>query len=535
MKVIFNRFSAKYAKDIKLNLIRELGITRAISIDGLAGHIKPDELAGSKCDYTQMDLWETSNCVYNHVDWNLIPPVDETLAEKLYKTESDVMRLFEKDQTIYTPFNTDTPKSELDSILNFMPERYMQGTLIGMPYDERKRNYYRHVRYWNHILDSEKIDLLIFALSPHFIYEYIIYRLAEAKGIPAIWSYHSAIVGSCGIFEGITDYGKGLPQVMNDLKLKYKNADEITFEKEEFQEEWDRLNEDYKKQTNPVGGDLVLWDDLVKKTNDRFAADIDLNDIGKRKRKFKGLDKFKARWKQISDIDYWHFRLKYGTLNKYTSSLIQYYNSICSEPDLKSNFIYFPLHLQPEDSNAPRAGMYAHQELIVDMLSHFLPDNWYIYIKEHPAQKHKHRSPLFYQYLCNNPKVKLIKTTHSTFELLNYCKAVVTINGTAGWEGLFKGKPCMMYGYFFYKYAPGVYHIRTNEQCKKAVEDIVSGKPLFDVNDLKYFIKAVEVNTFRGGLLAENVAFLNYDDKEITDVMTKAYLDKIKEMNYAKS
>lgn len=534
MNVIFNRFSAQYAKQIKLALIKELNIKQAVSVDALSGQIQSSDDMPPNCNYTQYDLWDIQNAVYKNVDWNSITPVDEKIVEQLYRTESDVIRLYEKEQTIYNPFNTDTPIDELKPILDLMPQRYMQGILIGMPHDDRKRNYYLHVRFWNHILETKKINLLIFSASPHFIYEYIIYRLAELKGIPVIWSYHTGIIGSSGIYEGITDYGSSIPKVFNELKQKIQNPDNIKFEKQEFQDEWDRLNTNYKKQTNPIGGDIVLWDDLVTKTHKRFSKEIALNDKGKRKKKFSGVEKIKARLKQVTDIDYWHFRLKFKSIDHYTSKLQQYYETLCEEADYTKNYIYFPLHMQPEDSNAPRAGMYAHQEMMIDMLSYYIPKDWFIYIKEHPAQQYKHRSPLFYQYLKNNPKVKIIKKKQSSFELINFCKAVATINGTAGWEGLFKGKPCIMFGYFFYRHAPGVYHVRNNDECKRAIHTIVNNDTTFDILDLKYFLKAVELDTFRGGMLAENIAYWDYDDDQITEIMVPKFIEKINDLKTRK-
>ncbi|HYG14550.1 MAG TPA: hypothetical protein VEC12_02285, partial [Bacteroidia bacterium] len=106
---------------------------------------------------------------------------------------------------------------------------------------------------------------------------------------------------------------------------------------------------------------------------------------------------------------------------------------------------------------------------------------------------------------------------------------------TAGYEALYKGKPCLMFGYFFYNYAPGVLHIRTNEQCAAAVKKITSGEQIFDVRDLKFFLKAVEVCTFRGGILSESVAYLDYDDETAARVMTDEFIRKFREEGVLKN
>jgi hypothetical protein len=70
------------------------------------------------------------------------------------------------------------------------------------------------------------------------------------------------------------------------------------------------------------------------------------------------------------------------------------------------------------------------------------------------------------------------------------------VTGTAGWEALFAEKPVLLFGYFFYQYASGVFTIDTVEDAKSAVNKIVEGfRPT--VRDLRRFHRAVQDTAVR--------------------------------------
>ena len=48
--------------------------------------------------------------------------------------------------------------------------------------------------------------------------------------------------------------------------------------------------------------------------------------------------------------------------------------------------IYFPLHFQPERSTDPEASKYSDQFSSIEILSKFIPNEWEIWVKEHPRQ-----------------------------------------------------------------------------------------------------------------------------------------------------
>ena len=56
------------------------------------------------------------------------------------------------------------------------------------------------------------------------------------------------------------------------------------------------------------------------------------------------------------------------------------------KPDLSKKFIYFALHYQPERSTDPQSSYYSDQLIPLSILNNLVPDDYVIYVKEHPRQ-----------------------------------------------------------------------------------------------------------------------------------------------------
>ena len=91
--------------------------------------------------------------------------------------------------------------------------------------------------------------------------------------------------------------------------------------------------------------------------------------------------------------------------------------------DVNQDFIYFPLHFEPERTTNPDGGDFQDQFVTLSKLRNLVPKNIYILVKEHPSQiifaneetlpgdvGSRGRSPLFYNLIRNINGVKLIDT-----------------------------------------------------------------------------------------------------------------------------
>ena len=166
---------------------------------------------------------------------------------------------------------------------------------------------------------------------------------------------------------------------------------------------------------------------------------------------------------------------------------------------MSEKFIYFALHYQPELTSSPLGGLYVNQLLPIKLLSYYLPDDVKIYVKEHPAQTCMGRNTDLYDELLKIPKVILIKQSVSSYTLVKNSIAVSSLTGTVGWEAQFFGKPFIMFGTYLSQCLEGTYKVKTNEECKNAIEEILKGHQCMTEKNLKLFIKAMDLHSFEIG------------------------------------
>lgn len=125
--------------------------------------------------------------------------------------------------------------------------------------------------------------------------------------------------------------------------------------------------------------------------------------------------------------------------------------------DLDRDFIYVPLHVQPELTVDVMGGAYGDQALMVERLARGAPEGWLVYVKEHPRQMANPRDDAFVRRLRALPNVRLIPPDLDTYALLRACRCVASCVGTAGWEALLMGKPSIAFGAAWWRRLPGAF------------------------------------------------------------------------------
>jgi|SaaInlV_165m_DNA_2_1040747.scaffolds.fasta_scaffold09733_2 hypothetical protein len=380
---------------------------------------------------------------YPEIDWTKYKPLDEKLIEKMRHCEIGFLSMI---------------------------ERY---ALHGeIPYRERRQQYLDHLRYWNHTLENEDINLLLLFHAPHQCYDYVIYMLCKLKGIPTYFLEHYLVVDGISLLQDFEISGEQLLPAFKKLQQEYSDPSlpiPLSQSYEDF----------YKVQT----------------TKDIAAQSTPLREKHLTKKHFltkwyrKGLSTLRHKPKQffssLCSANVWSRKLK-------EHRMTQFYDDHVEKPDFSSPYIYAPLHMQPEESVSPRGGAFQNQELIMQMLAAHIPPGVNIYIKEHPAQGELCRSEEFYRTLLQIPSVKFMPRNTDTFQLMRNAKAVATVTGTVGIEAIFREKPVLMFGHRFYQYAPGIYRIHTNDDCRNAVQSIFQDEETPSLHDLRLFLKAMQ-------------------------------------------
>lgn len=150
------------------------------------------------------------------------------------------------------------------------------------------------------------------------------------------------------------------------------------------------------------------------------------------------------------------------------------------------NYIFYPLHLEPEAAIMARLTLNC-QLFIIEQISQMLPVGWYLYVKEHPDQfngvqfdKYMHKSVFnfrnidFYKRITKLKNVKLIKLNNSSSQLIDDAKATLSISGSALIEAVAKKKPVIILGNdcTFIEKLRDTFSIRSLSDISNAIDSI---------------------------------------------------------------
>ena len=185
--------------------------------------------------------------------------------------------------------------------------------------------------------------------------------------------------------------------------------------------------------------------------------------------------------------------------------LLRYYNSLADNFEYDKNFIYFPLHYQPEATTYPYGNSFIDQINAIKLLSACLPENFYIFVKEHPDTfniSHSSwsvgdfsRDKNFYLQIKELKNVKIVHMNTGLDLLIKNSKAVATLTGAVGLEFILNGKHAFLFGNSWYDDCEGVIKCDSYENCRSAVQKIIDNS-IIDEDKVNNFFVQSSYNLF---------------------------------------
>lgn len=343
--------------------------------------------------------------------------------------------------------------------------RWRRSYIKGESYKDVRELYFIFLRFWNNYILTNEINLLILNIMPHIPMTYLPYALCKVYNIPII-------------IQGIIPFTVGRkinyilkPDIDNidlNFKLRYDNYLK-KYQNKEFEEimiipELKEYFSQYIKQ-NFNSKRVIYYNtknsflETTKQYYERMAIYIKRNDL-----------------KLLINKMLYLFKIRFNS-----KIFLKKVEKIEENIDFNSKFYFFPLHLQPEATTLPNGGVFVDQLLAIKMISKNLPSDTFLYVKEHPSYwimkkrlegVKESRSINFYNEIKALKNVKLINHKYNSLDLIEKCKCLVTVTGTAGFEAIFNSKPVMLFGNAFYEYFPNVFKIQTNKDCSLAIKKI---------------------------------------------------------------
>ncbi|MBU0490167.1 MAG: hypothetical protein KKD31_19685 [Bacteroidetes bacterium] len=383
---------------------------------------------------------------------------------------------------------------------------------------ERQRHFRNFLKYWTGCINHFQPEVVISAAVPHRVYDYALYLLCKFRSIDFIafqgtpFTYYSLPVIKLSTIGEIFDveYSGTLKsdrsvdeirqQVSPDIYSYYENIKKNYTEGRPSYVPQEEIKD--KKYRGVIGLFKKLIFDMTGPDKKRY--------LGRNGYLMKGIPTYqKEKNKNIENSH--HSLVRYALLkvktNKYKKKLKRYYNSRVVEPKLNELYVILNLHYQPEATTSPSGDVFVDQMLCVEMLLKHLPDNYLIYVKEHPAQFQSHREGHtyrfweFYSDFLRSSRVRLMPLQYDPYILIKNAKAVASVAGTAGWEAMALGKPVICFGMVWYEKYDGVLKIVDESSASRINEFIENFR--FDERNLMAYLaafskKAVKAYYYRG-------------------------------------
>jgi len=330
MRLLFIN-SASYSSEA---LIREFHRLRPLELLHIVDLMPPFALAGVDTKY--YDIIAIQQGDYEEVDWNEVEPLDEPTLLGLAECETVFLKALEKNV-------------KFSKLLD--RERYRRRR--GLPrvdifatrasYEYRKHLYLQHLRYWKHVLERHRFDLMVATITPQHGYDYVIYRLCQRMGIPVLFYDIGPVDDWMLPKEDIETPDRAVQSAFAAALAKY-GADPAAAPLAQLTERFYREQTSKTKDPTPYymdpsrteafeyGPVRADWRTVKALAHDA-AAFLKNWALGGERREAATILAYGwvLRWRKQRELD--HLRC--------------YLDSLTTPPDLSRKYIYVPLHFQP--------------------------------------------------------------------------------------------------------------------------------------------------------------------------------------------
>jgi hypothetical protein len=358
----------------------------------------------------------------------------------------------------------------------------------SLPVLELRRFYLKYISLWTELLNRYHPDALIFHGTPHMGHDYVLYWLARRRGIATLIVERTYLnerlyirrdLQECPIAPCADEDAVAAEEKIDDARLKG------TF--------YNSLN----RELNDLVGlkRKLSWSNLILRLvhgalTTRWIWEPSFSSThGLMQRR---PSNFRIQWDEM-----WDFRNAKRAFDLYCR--------LAANVDWDRPYVYYPLHFEPERTTVPDGGLFTIQTDAIRRLADALPTGWQVLVKEHPRQFRRGnlwprvRSLEYYHRLAADPRVRLVPLETSTEELIARSRVVATISGTSGWEALQIGKPAIVFGYPWYRHAPGVFTVDDDGDCGRIMDAVAAGNAVVRSEAVRAFAAALaERRTFHG-------------------------------------
>jgi capsular polysaccharide biosynthesis protein len=110
-------------------------------------------------------------------------------------------------------------------------------------------------------------------------------------------------------------------------------------------------------------------------------------------------------------------------------------------------FVFYPMHAGRDTQISVRAHQWQNQLALIEHMAASMPYGCELAIKEHPFEVGAFPANVLKSLLRRHSNIRLLDPSTHAHAVFPRCTAVATINSTAGFEGIFFGKPVVTFGH----------------------------------------------------------------------------------------
>ena len=336
-----------------------------------------------------------------------------------------------------------------------------------------ERIYYLHLKYWNQLIDDNRINLGVFMVIPHHVGEYILYSLCCVKDIKTIVMFPLYGNAMYAIGNSIEDIGNSVATRYHELTDKETMIDE-------HDSEFDPLFDNVKN-----GKVFSFEKKIIKRLRKEHTSNIGMKSIAIQIKLF-------IRERGVKHLGYKkrvHLtKIKYiikARMRRISMDKVSDYNRYAVYPDKDEEYILFPLQVCPEATTMPLAGEFKNQILSIELLSAAIDGMpLKLYVKEHWANCYREKG--FYKAISRLKNVKMIRIDVNSLELMDGASIVVSQTGSCLLEALIKNKPAISIKGNLYKGCPNIVVASDLSEIKGLVNEMLMGKRISKIDVYRY-------------------------------------------------
>ncbi len=465
--------------------------------------------------------------------------INETFPECITQSYLDIIRATNPiGYDLYAPIGIDEEllskyAIEMDIAIKMM-DRLDSGD--GFNYNERKNFFIRLLNYSYNVLNSFAPEFALFTEIPHHAAQYVLYAVLKKEGVNVLmfkveWSLGPRVL----IYDDI--YADPMKK-MGEYVFNQDVPDEIHTQIKLFiDKKRSCYNEGIPVEIKKLNAESSQSSAILSTVKRLLKPSYFFRSFDKSK--FSTIKKLRGKMLEDSEINKVQlYKIKWRGF-RYVNNLKKAYDKYADiDIDLTADFVYVPLHYQPERTTCPDGGIYVNQLLVVQQLRAVLPQNIQIFVKEHKSQfssqreGHLGRFEFEYKAISEMINVSLVPLNTDPFDLIDQSICLVTVSGTAGFEAIARKKPVVVFGGgCWYRSLPGVSYVQNKKQLKDVLDEIFRGDQIQEHEIYDFFIDFYK-RSFVGAILPQFRHLISPDEN--IEVMTKAITGYVRNVMRAK-